>query len=56
LALTRIMKGLLFQVSVLDPATFVAVAVLFALVAALASYIPARRAIDIDPLKALRAG
>jgi putative ABC transport system permease protein len=56
LALSRIMKGLLFQVSALDPATFVAVAVLFALVAALASYIPARRATDIDPLKALRAG
>jgi putative ABC transport system permease protein len=56
LALTRVMQDLLFQVSALDPLTFVAVAVLFAVVGVLASYIPARRATGFDPLQALRAG
>jgi putative ABC transport system permease protein len=56
LALTRVMQDLLFQVSALDPLTYIAVAVLFAAVGILASYIPARRATGIDPLEALRAG
>ncbi len=52
--LTRLMTSLLFRVSATDPATFVGVAVLFVLVALLASYIPARRATRIDPMAALR--
>ncbi len=54
LALTHVMKSLLFQVSATDPGTFLGVAVLFLLVALAASYIPARRAVRIDPMAALR--
>jgi len=54
LACTRLMEDLLFQVSANDPSTFLGVAVLFILVAVGASYIPARRALGIDPLDALR--
>jgi predicted permease len=53
-ALTRVMKDLLFHVSATDPATFVGIALLFILVALAASYIPARRATRIDPMDALR--
>ena len=53
-ALTRLMKTLLFQVSASDPTTFAAVAALFLLAAVAASYIPARRATQIDPMAALR--
>jgi putative ABC transport system permease protein len=56
LALTRLMKTLLFRVSTTDPETFVAVALLFLLAALAASYIPARRASQIDPMAALRVG
>ena len=52
--LTRLMTTLLFHVTATDPDTFVAVAVLFLLVALAASYIPARRATRIDPMAALR--
>jgi putative ABC transport system permease protein len=54
LALTRLMSGLLFQVSAADPTTFAASALLFAAIAALASYLPARRATRVDPTEALR--
>jgi predicted permease len=52
--LTRLMQSLLFQVSPTDPATFVVVVLLFLCVALAASYLPARRALRIDPIAALR--
>ena len=48
------MKRLLSGVSATEPATFVAIAVLFVVVALVASFIPARRAARIDPVIALR--
>lgn len=56
LALTRVMKTLLFQVSATDPSTFACIAALFIVVALGAGYIPARRATRIDPMTALRQG
>ena len=54
LAVTRLISSLLFDVKPADPLTFVVVAVLLSLVALLASYIPARRAMRLDPTEALR--
>jgi ABC-type antimicrobial peptide transport system permease subunit len=54
LALTRLMASLLFEVSAHDPATFVAVALVLTAVSAAATYLPARRAAGIDPVRALR--
>jgi putative ABC transport system permease protein len=54
LALTHLMAKMLYHVSTSDPATFVGCAVLFAAVAMLASYLPARRATRVDPMVALR--
>jgi putative ABC transport system permease protein len=54
LALTRFTESLLFGVTPTDPATFVAVSLLLVLVAAIASYIPARRATRVDPVRVLR--
>ena len=53
-ALTRLMADLLFQVGATDPATFAGISIFFMAVALAASYLPARRAIAIDPLTALR--
>ena len=52
---TRLMASLLFHVSPLDGVTYVAVSLVLATAAVLASYLPARRAAGLDPVEALRA-
>jgi putative ABC transport system permease protein len=54
LALTRFMRSLLFEVSATDPTTFVVSALPLILVALPACWIPARRAMRVDPMIALR--
>jgi putative ABC transport system permease protein len=51
----RFLQGLLFGITPLDPKTFVAVSLLFGLVVMFASYVPARRATQVDPMVALRS-
>jgi putative ABC transport system permease protein len=53
-AVSRMLGGLLIEFNPWDPATFLSVTMLLILVAALASYLPARRATRIDPITALR--
>ena len=52
--LTRYLSGMLYDLTPLDPATYAVVAMLFAAVALVASYLPARRATQVDPVVALR--
>jgi putative ABC transport system permease protein len=54
LVAARFLKTLLFEVSPMDPLTFMAVAILLITVALVASYLPARRAMRVDPMIALR--
>ena len=54
-ALTRVMSGLLFNISPVDPVTYAAVSIGLVGAAAAASYLPARRASAVDPVEALRA-
>jgi ABC-type antimicrobial peptide transport system permease subunit len=53
-ALMQSMKSLLFNISPLDPFTYITVPLVLAASAALASYLPARRAAAVDPVEALR--
>jgi putative ABC transport system permease protein len=53
-AATRLIKGFLFGVSAGDPLTYAATCAVFLVVALLASYLPARRAMRVDPMTALR--
>jgi putative ABC transport system permease protein len=54
LSLTRVLRSLLFEIEPTDPMTFAGVAIVLALAALLACYIPARRAAGVDPIVALR--
>jgi ABC-type antimicrobial peptide transport system permease subunit len=54
LAAARVMRGLLFDTTPADPLTFVAVPLVLALAGLVASYLPARRAVRVDPIAALR--
>jgi len=55
LALSGLLKSLLFAVGPRDPLTFIAAPAVFVVVALIAAYVPARRAAQVSPLEALRA-
>jgi hypothetical protein len=55
LATTRWLRSELYDTSATDPATFVIAAVVLALIAAVATLVPARRATAIDPARSLQA-
>jgi len=54
-ALTRLLGGLLFEVNATDPATFLFISLLLVSIALIACFLPARRALSVDPVIALRA-
>jgi putative ABC transport system permease protein len=53
--LTRLMSTLLYGITPLDPMTYAAVPVILVIATVLASYLPARRAVSVDPVEALKA-
>jgi putative ABC transport system permease protein len=53
-AVSRLLSSLLFGLSPFDPVAYLSVSLLLAVVAMLASYLPARRAATVDPMVALR--
>jgi ABC-type antimicrobial peptide transport system permease subunit len=54
LAMARLMRGMLYGIGPSDPLVFVSVAAVLVVLAALASYVPARRAMAVDPVVALK--
>lgn len=54
--LSQLMTKVLFGIRPVDPVTFAGIALLLAAIALFASYVPARRAISVDPIVALRHG
>ena len=55
LGAARLVEGMLFQVSATDPATYAGVTGCFLLVALVSCFLPARRALKVDPVEAFRA-